>query len=29
MSKENEKAMIIQNEHEIYCNGIIMKKVVE
>ncbi len=29
MSKENEKAMIIQNEHEIYFNGIIMKKVVE
>jgi hypothetical protein len=28
MSSENEKIMIIQNEHEIYFNGIIMKKVV-
>jgi len=26
MSSENEKVMIIQNEHEIYFNGIIMKK---
>jgi hypothetical protein len=29
MLSENEKVMIIQNEHEIYFNGIIMKKVVE
>ncbi len=28
MSSEDEKLMIIQNEHEIYFNGIIMKKVV-
>jgi len=29
MSSENEKVMIIQNEHEIYFNGIIMKMVVD
>jgi len=28
MSSENEKVMIIQNEHEICFNSIIMKKVV-
>jgi hypothetical protein len=29
MSSENENVMIIENEHEIYFNGISMEKVVE
>jgi hypothetical protein len=28
MSSENANVMIIQNEHEIYFNGITMKKIV-